>query len=123
MTLTSEWAFRGRLSRPDFWLRHLILVPIALWLPIAAGITLGAPWDLPFALALVALLISVWGRRLHDRGRSAWWLLAVAVPVLGAAWLTVECGLRGSSLRGERYGVAPAERSDYLSVSDSPAEV
>ena len=85
----------GRLTRAGFWLRHVSLVPIGLWLVIAAAETLGGPYDLPLVIAFVLLLVSIWGRRLHDRGRSAWWLLATLVPVLGPLFLMIECGLRG----------------------------
>jgi uncharacterized membrane protein YhaH (DUF805 family) len=121
MILSSELSPRGRLSRQGFWLRHLVVVPLALWAVIAAGLLPGAPYDLPLALALVALLVSIWGRRLHDRGRSAWWLLAAAIPVLGALALIVECGLRGAAAGGERYGPPPGLRADYLSVAGAPA--
>ena len=91
----SEFRVHGRLTRSGFWLRHVSIVPIGLWLVIAAAETLGGPYDLPLVVAFVLLLVSTWGRRLHDRGRSAWWLLATLVPVLGPLFLIVECGLRG----------------------------
>ena len=71
MTLSTELSTRGRLRRAGFWLRHIVLLPAGLFLAIAAEELLGRPWDLLPVLALVAALISTWGRRLHDRGRSA----------------------------------------------------
>jgi uncharacterized membrane protein YhaH (DUF805 family) len=88
----------GRLSRGGFWLRHLLALPLALALCIAARHALGAPWDLLPVLLTVLFLASTWGRRLHDRGHSAWWLLAAALPVLGAVGLLIECALRGSAV-------------------------
>lgn len=121
MILSSELSPRGRVSRQGFWLRHVVLLPIALWVVIAAGHSPGAPFDLLPALALVAMLVSIWGRRLHDRGHSAWWLLAVVVPVLGALGLIVECGLRGSAPGGDRYGPPTGLRAHYLTVAGAPA--
>ena len=118
----NEFRLRGRLSRAGFWLRHVTLVPIGLWLVIAAGQSPGAPYDLPLAAALVLLLVSIWGRRLHDRARSAWWLLATLVPVLGPLFLMVECGLRGTSAAAARFGPEPGTRGDYVTVGES-AEV
>lgn len=118
-----ELSITGRVSRRGFWLRHVTLVPLASWLCAASGQVPGAPWDLPFALLATLLLVSIWGRRLHDRGRSAWWLLGVAVPVLGALWLMVECALRGSSSLANHYGSAPGLRADYLTVQTSPKAV
>ena len=97
MKLAKELSTTGRLDRSGFWLRHVTFVPLAVWATASASVTPGAPFDLPFALLTTLLLVSTWGRRLHDRGRSAWWLLAVGVPVLGALFLLLECALRGTS--------------------------
>jgi uncharacterized membrane protein YhaH (DUF805 family) len=115
----NEFRPHGRLTRSGFWLRHVSLVPIGLWLVIAAAETLGGPYDLPVVVAFVLLLISIWGRRLHDRGRSAWWLLATLVPVLGPLFLIVECGLRGTSPAAAKFGPEPGLRGDYVIVGES----
>ena len=118
--LLSELGTRGRLSRTGFWLRHLTVVPLALWAVIAAGQSPGAPYDLPLVLIFVALLVSIWGRRLHDRGHSAWWLLGVFVPVIGAVGLVIECGLRGTANGEKRDSPGPVMHADYLSVEGAP---
>ena len=115
----NEFLPRGRLTRSGFWLRHVSIVPIGLWLVIAAAETLGGPYDLPLVVAFVLLLVSIWGRRLHDRGRSAWWLLATLVPVLGPLFLIVECGLRGTSPAAAKFGPEPGLRGDYVTVGES----
>lgn len=103
-----EFSTSGRLGRGGFWGRLLITVPLGLWAVTAAGQVPGAPYDLPVVVAYLLALVSMWGRRLHDRGHSAWWLLAVFVPVLGALGLFIECALR----RGLPADAAP----DYRSV-------
>jgi len=118
-SVLNEFRPHGRLTRSGFWLRHVSLVPIGLWLVIAAAEILGSPYDLPLVLACVLLLVSIWGRRLHDRGRSAWWLLATLVPVLGPLFLIIECGLRGTSPAAARFGPDPGTRSDYVRVGES----
>lgn len=115
----NEFCLRGRLTRAGFWLRNVSIVPIGLWLVIAAGETPGRPYDLLLVAALVLLLVSIWGRRLHDRGRSAWWLLATLVPVLGPLFLMVECGLRGTSPVAAKFGPEPGIRDDYVRVGES----
>jgi uncharacterized membrane protein YhaH (DUF805 family) len=115
----NEFRLRGRLTRAGFWLRHLSIVPIGLWLAIAAAETIGSPYDLPLVLAVVLLLTSIWSRRLHDRGRSGWWLLATLVPVVGPLLLIVECGLRGTSPMAARFGPEPGTRDDYVTVGES----
>ncbi len=114
LKLLGEFTTSGRIGRLGFWLRHLTLVPLALWLTIAAGEWPGAPYDLAPAALTTLLLVSIWGRRLHDRGRSAWWLAAVWIPVLGALVLMIECGLRGASRAPASDG--PARRRDYAVV-------
>ena len=120
MIRLTEVSTRGRLGPSGFWLRHLTFVPLALWAAIAAGQSPGAPYDLALVLVCLALLISIWGRRLHDRGHSAWWLLGVCVPIIGAVVLIVECGLRGTVHGSNRYGTEPGTRDDYLCVRGAP---
>jgi uncharacterized membrane protein YhaH (DUF805 family) len=110
MRLMGELATTGRLTRAGFWLRQCTSVPIALVFVIVAS---GSFLAVPLALFATVHLVSVWGRRLHDRDRSAWWLLATAVPVLGAFLLVIECGLRRSKV--SRFG-ADTPVGDYLVV-------
>ena len=106
----------GRIGRAGFWLRHLVVLPMALFLCISAEQVLGRPLGLLAALATTLFLVSVWGRRLHDRGRSALWLLVAAVPVLGALFLLVECAFLRARPSAERFGDAPGYRTDYVTV-------
>jgi uncharacterized membrane protein YhaH (DUF805 family) len=117
--LKNEFMTRGRLGRRGFWLRHATTVPLGMWCAIRAGE--GAAGGLEVALAgtLVVHLVSIYGRRLHDRGRAAAWLFAFAIPVLGGAWLAVECMFRRTSPRADRFGPAPGTRADYLVVTTS----
>jgi uncharacterized membrane protein YhaH (DUF805 family) len=116
MRTWSEFVPSGRLGRRAFWARHLIGLPIALFLCIAADTLIGRPAGLLAAALTTLFLVSVWGRRLHDRGRSAWWLLAAAIPVLGALALIVDCALLGTRSTAASYGAAPGVRADYRTV-------
>jgi uncharacterized membrane protein YhaH (DUF805 family) len=70
--------------------------------------------EIALALAAVMIAIQLWinlalmARRLHDRGRSAWFLSALVVPVIGALWLFVELyllrGTPGSNCFGTPTG-------------------
>src|SRR4030095_4945719 len=106
----------GRIGRRGFWLRHLFILPLALFLCIGADQIVGRPLGFVTALGTTLFLVSTWGRRLHDRGRSAFWLLLAALPVLGALILTIECGFLGSRASAERFGAAPGLRADYVTV-------
>jgi len=106
----------GRVGRGGFWLRHLLVLPVALFLCISAEQVVGRPLGLVAALATTLFLVSTWGRRLHDRGRSALWLLVAAVPVLGALFLLVECAFLRARPGAQRFGDAPGLRADYVTV-------
>jgi uncharacterized membrane protein YhaH (DUF805 family) len=121
--LLREFSTSGRLQRSGFWLRHLTVVPLGIWIAIASRRSPGASLDVPVVLVLMLLLVSTWGRRLHDRGRSAWWLALVVLPVLGAICLIVECGLRGTSGLAARFGPATTPRADYLVVRSSTEHI
>jgi uncharacterized membrane protein YhaH (DUF805 family) len=117
--LKNEFMTRGRLGRKGFWLRHASTVPLGMWCAIRAGEAAPGGLDVALATTLVVHLVSIYGRRLHDRGRSAAWLFAFTVPVLGGAWLAVECMFRRTSPRADRFGPAPGTRTDYLVVTTS----
>jgi uncharacterized membrane protein YhaH (DUF805 family) len=105
----------GRSRRKEFWLFHLILAV----LQIAAG-------AVDAALAMDRLVLDLWGpltflalllfltpslsvsvRRLHDTGRSGWWMLA-GLTVLGLVPL-VYFWCRDGDRGDNRYGADPKQ--------------
>ena len=48
--------------------------------------------------------IAVSVKRLHDRGRSAWFLLILLIPVIGAFWLLIELGILPGTSGPNRFG-------------------
>ena len=99
--------FEGRSSRPAFWyfcLVNLIVVFMCLFVDVAV-------FDGPILTGLYALatVIPGWSltvRRLHDAGRSGWWLLVEVVPVVGQ--LVLLLFLVSASQPGDnRYGPTP----------------
>lgn len=83
--------FEGRAGRQEYWFFILfnILISMALvyvdWLTgninpeTGLGILSGI-----YALGVMIPGMAVSVRRLHDTGRSGWWLLITFVPVIGA---------------------------------------
>lgn len=59
-----------------------------------------------FALAMLLPSITVGVRRLHDTGRSGWWLLIALVPVLGALVLLF-FSVQDSEPGDNRFGPNP----------------
>jgi uncharacterized membrane protein YhaH (DUF805 family) len=116
MRAWNEFVPSGRLGRGAFWLRHLVGLPVGLFVCIAADTVVGRPAGFLAALLMTLFLVSVWGRRLHDRGRSAWWLLLAAIPVLGALALIVDCALLGTRAGAASDGPTLGVRVDYRTV-------
>lgn len=82
--------FRGRARRSEYWffflfnlLFTLILTAIDVSLGFfSAEMGIGVLSGL-YALFVLVPSLAVTVRRLHDTGRSGWWLLLLLVPVLG----------------------------------------
>lgn len=97
-TIKNRYAkFDGRASRSEFWyfmLFYFILSFIvgmidALVLNPMLGMTpeeeaQGGILQIIVALALLVPSIALSIRRLHDTGKSGWWLLIVLIPIVGA---------------------------------------
>ncbi len=69
--------FNGRARRKEFWmftLVHLVIIFLSLFMG-----------PVPFILYMLLTIMPAVGvgiRRLHDTGRSGWWILAANVPIL-----------------------------------------
>lgn len=96
-TLKKRYAdFSGRATRSEFWYFTLFYVIIAIVLQLLdakvlnpmLGMTAeqamhGGILQIVFALALIIPSIAVGVRRLHDIGKSGWWMLLALIPVIG----------------------------------------
>lgn len=104
--------FSGRASRTEFWMFALINFVIGIVLGIIDGVIgtkgaygLGALGGL-YNLAVLLPSLAVAARRLHDTGRSAWWLLLLFVPIIGWVVLLVFYILESQTGDNE-YGPSP----------------
>ena len=116
MSAWNELTTTGRLGRAGFWLRNAVALPICLFVCIAADSQVGPVAGLAASALTTLFLVSTWGRRLHDRGRSAWWLLLTAVPVVGALALIVDCAFLAPRESAQRFGAQPGAGLDYRTV-------
>lgn len=106
--------FAGRSNRRDFWLflvfsmiagvvlqqidHHYNLMMMSGKVGVLAGV---------FGLLTIIPFLALKVRRLHDTGRSGWWILFQLVPLVGT--ITLLCFMaQQSQMGGNRYGVAPA---------------
>jgi len=86
--------FSGRARRKEYWFFILWYVIISIGLAIidsVAGLHIGKAGVLQtlYALALLIPSLAVAVRRLHDTGRTGWWLLIGLIPLIGAIVLLV----------------------------------
>jgi len=88
--------FQGRAQRKEYWFYILFYIIFGIAVAIVET-TLGladpetgsGPLSVIYSLAFLVPTLAVGARRLHDTGRSAWWLLIGLIPLLGALVLIV----------------------------------
>jgi len=139
--LKALFSFQGRASRLTYWRVGLatsavlaVLWIVTIFVAMGAGSIAAIPLLLFLPVLVVNLAVSV--RRLHDRNKSAWWLLffwagpllllgftqwlvdqtgeggsAAMIAILGALalqlWALVEIGFRRGSPGENRFGPPP----------------
>jgi uncharacterized membrane protein YhaH (DUF805 family) len=97
--------FTGRARRTEFWMFTLFSAIISVVLGLLDNLlgltfvpgTLSGWLGLLYSLAVLLPSLGVSIRRLHDTGRSGWWLLIGLVPVVGAIVLIVFCATPGNA--------------------------
>ena len=104
--------FSGRARRTEYWMFVLFNVIITIVLNvISLAIQQGSILGGIYGLAVLIPGLAVGVRRLHDTGRSGWWLLIGLVPLIGAIVLIVFMatdGEPGDNAYGPNPKVAPA---------------
>jgi uncharacterized membrane protein YhaH (DUF805 family) len=88
--LSKYVTFIGRSSRSAYWWFYLfnLIVFIAAFI-IDSVLGTGYVFYSLAGLALLLPNLAVSVRRLHDTGRSGWWLLIGLIPIIGAIVLLV----------------------------------
>lgn len=111
--------FSGRARRTEYWMFVLFNVVASIVLGIVQNI-LGLTYLTTvagqtaeqgiltslYSLAVFLPALAVLFRRLHDIGKSGWWILISLVPLIGWIWLLV-LELRDSDYGPNRYGPNP----------------
>lgn len=128
--------FDGRVSRSRYWfgtLAVMIVCLIAFLIVVALAPRSGWQFDdeqiaalgVPFIIVCVASTLALSAKRLHDRNKSAWWLVVFYAPplisdlVLGATseanlistffsvWALIELGFLRGTDGPNRFGDSP----------------
>jgi len=105
--------FEGRARRKEYWMFAAINFLISIALAAIDYVTgLGFLQSL-YGLAVLVPGIAVGVRRLHDIGKSGWWILIILIPLVGAVWLVVLLATEGTPEDNE-YGASPKYGSSEL---------
>jgi len=102
--------FTGRARRPEYWWFTLFSIIVSI-LTLMVDVTLFgldsgvSPLNTIWGLAMLIPGLAVTARRLHDTGRSAWWILIVLIPLIGAIVLLVFLVTKGEE-NDNQYGPA-----------------
>jgi uncharacterized membrane protein YhaH (DUF805 family) len=83
--------FTGRAPRAEYWYFVLFNFIISILLSIVSGIISDkmSILGMVYLLAVMIPSIAVGIRRLHDIGKSGWWLLLGLIPIIGTIWIIV----------------------------------
>ncbi|PKL50569.1 MAG: DUF805 domain-containing protein [Candidatus Riflebacteria bacterium HGW-Riflebacteria-2] len=99
--------FSGRSGRGEYWTFTLVNLVISLVISaVAKQIGIVGILGLLFSLATLVPGLAVGIRRLHDTGKSGWYLLLALIPLLG--WLALFIFMVQPSSGNNEYGAPPA---------------
>lgn len=103
--------FTGRARRTEYWMFALFNLLASMVLGVVDRILFRGHGILGglYSLAVLIPSIAVSIRRLHDTGRSGWWLLLAFVPILG--WIALLIfAVQDSQPGANAYGPNPKEQ-------------
>lgn len=107
--------FSGRARRKEYWmfvLFNVIFAIVAIILDNILGTAIeGVGYGffyIIYALAVLIPSLAVAVRRLHDVGKSGWWIFISLVPIIGAIWILVLL-FTNSETGDNQYGPNPKE--------------
>ncbi len=106
--------FEGRARRREYWMFSLfngLFTLAAIVLDAATGgstmpLLDYGPFQILYGVATFIPSLAVLVRRLHDVGKTGWYLLVVLIPILGAIWLLVLACTEGDA-GVNKYGADP----------------
>jgi uncharacterized membrane protein YhaH (DUF805 family) len=109
--LTKKYAdFSGRARRSEYWwfaLAELVVLGLLFALGRASSILMILYYLAALAVIIPALAVGI--RRLHDTGRSGWWILLGVIPIVNlVGWIVLLVFFVSDSTPGDnQYGPSP----------------
>lgn len=102
--------FGGRASRSEYWfffLFTLIISSIVTSMVESGVLPTAVYYAFSIALFLPGLAVTV--RRLHDKGKSGFWIFIIVIPLIGAILLIIWLATKGDE-ETNKYG-APENKA------------
>ena len=103
--------FNGRADRSEYWwfaLFTFIVSAVLSTLQMLSGLSLFSFLSGIFGLGTILPSLAVAARRMHDIGKSGWWILICLIPVLGWIWYIV-LAATPSQQGPNQYGLQPVD--------------
>lgn len=115
--------FSGRARRQEFWMFMLINFVIAAILGVldsALGLNFGADEENGLLSSVYSLLVliptlALYVRRLHDYGKSGWWVLLIFFIIIGWIWLLIWFCMEGEN-KPNKWGENPKGTGNHLQI-------
>ena len=114
--------FSGRARRTEYWMFYLfnIIIIMLLYIPLLIAAFSRNEWLLYgtvfllfiYGLAMFIPALAVEVRRLHDMGKSGWWIFISFIPLVGSIWLLVLLCM-DSEPGTNKWGKNPKENNEY----------
>ncbi len=99
--------FSGRARRQEYWMFFLFNLAALIVVAILDAVLGTSPWlYLVYGLGTLLPNLAVTVRRLHDTGKSGWWIFIGAVPLVGFIWMIVLLATEGND-QPNAYGLNP----------------
>lgn len=98
----------GRIDRATWWISQitlLFLTAITTWIWNQYGFH-DAIYGMVGTVLMFWIRININIKRLHDHGKSGWWILFYEIPVIGTVWGIIVLGCLKGSDEENQHGAA-----------------
>ncbi|MGF1698933.1 DUF805 domain-containing protein [Photobacterium makurazakiensis] len=129
--MNQKWAlfsFKGRMRRRDYWLYSVPVLLVSLPVFIYSSPENVANNPILNLLSMLILGFVFWAslalniKRLHDRNKSAWWVILTLLPIIGPIFVIVDLGILDGTKGPNQYGDDPKGRGEPPSSPDKRPE-
>ena len=107
--------FKGRARRSEFWYFYFFTMLVNFVISFISRVSdkAGMVISIIFALAILLPSLAVAIRRLHDIGKSGWYLLIGLIPFVGEIILIVWWA-KDSQPEANQYGPNPKDKTNVI---------